>query len=43
VKNEYGLLIIGGDSAGLTAADFAVQLGLKVALVVKSRLRLSEG
>ena len=38
MKTEYDLLIIGGGSAGLTAADFAVRLGLKVALVEKSRL-----
>ena len=37
MKNEYDLLIIGGGSAGLTAADFGVRLGLKVALVEKSR------
>ena len=37
MKTEYDLLIIGGGSAGLTAADFAVRLGLKVALVEKSR------
>lgn len=37
MKFEYDLLIIGGGSAGLTAADFAVRLGLKVALVEKSR------
>ena len=38
MRTEYDLLIIGGGSAGLTAADFAVRLGLKVALVEKSRL-----
>jgi len=38
VKTEYDFLIVGGGSAGLTAADFAVRLGLKVALVEKSRL-----
>ena len=37
MKTEYDLLIIGGGSAGLTAADFAAQLGLKVALLEKSR------
>ena len=37
MKTEYDLLIIGGGSAGLTAADFAVRLGLKVALLEKSR------
>ncbi len=37
MKAEYDFLIIGGGSAGLTAADFAVRLGLKVALVEKSR------
>ena len=37
MKTEYDFLIIGGGSAGLTAADFAVRLGLRVALVEKSR------
>ena len=37
MQSEYDFLIIGGGSAGLTAADFAVRLGLKVALVEKSR------
>ncbi len=34
----YDLVIIGGGSAGLTAAGFAVQLGRKVALVEKNRI-----
>jgi pyruvate/2-oxoglutarate dehydrogenase complex dihydrolipoamide dehydrogenase (E3) component len=34
----YDLVIIGGGSAGLTAAGFAVQLGVRVALVEKHRL-----
>ncbi len=37
MNTEYDFLIIGGGSAGLTAAGFAVRLGLKVALVEKSR------
>ena len=38
VNQNYDLIIIGGGSAGLTAAGFAVQLGKKVALVEKDRL-----
>ncbi len=38
VKRDYDLLIIGGGSAGLTAARFARQLDLSVALVEKGRL-----
>ena len=34
----YDLIIIGGGSAGLTAASFAVQLGARVALVEKHRI-----
>ena len=34
----YDLVVIGGGSAGLTAAGFAAQLGKKVALVEKSRI-----
>ena len=37
MRTQYDFLIIGGGSAGLTAADFAVRLGLRVALVEKSR------
>ncbi|MDA0733311.1 MAG: mercuric reductase [Chloroflexi bacterium] len=37
-NQNYDLIIIGGGSAGLTAAGFAVQLGKKVALVEKDRL-----
>ena len=35
---EYDLVIIGGGSAGLTAAGFAVQLGSSVALIEKHRI-----
>jgi pyruvate/2-oxoglutarate dehydrogenase complex dihydrolipoamide dehydrogenase (E3) component len=38
MDNEYDLNIIGGGSAGLTAAGFAVQLGMRVGLVEKHRL-----
>ena len=38
MKKDYDLLIIGGGSAGLTAARFARQLGLSVAVVEKGRL-----
>ncbi|MDA1127606.1 MAG: FAD-dependent oxidoreductase [Chloroflexi bacterium] len=38
MKKDYDLLIIGGGSAGLTAARFARQLELSVALVEKGRL-----
>jgi pyruvate/2-oxoglutarate dehydrogenase complex dihydrolipoamide dehydrogenase (E3) component len=37
VNDAYDLIIIGGGSAGLTAAGFAVQLGVRVALVEKHR------
>ena len=37
MRTQYDFLIIGGGSAGLTAADFAVRLRLRVALVEKSR------
>ena len=37
-NNDYDLLIIGGGSAGLTAARFARQLDLTVALVEKGRM-----
>jgi pyruvate/2-oxoglutarate dehydrogenase complex dihydrolipoamide dehydrogenase (E3) component len=38
VDETYDLIIIGGGSAGLTAAGFAVQLGARVALVEKRRI-----
>ncbi|HFD39896.1 MAG TPA: FAD-dependent oxidoreductase, partial [Anaerolineae bacterium] len=38
MNEPYDLLIVGGGSAGLTAADFALQLGARVALVEKRRL-----
>ena len=38
MNSSYDLLIIGGGSAGLTAAAFAVQLGARVALVEKHRI-----
>jgi len=38
VNTTYDLVIIGGGSAGLTAAGFAVQLGARVALVEKHRI-----
>jgi pyruvate/2-oxoglutarate dehydrogenase complex dihydrolipoamide dehydrogenase (E3) component len=38
VSETYDLVIIGGGSAGLTAAGFAVQLGVRVAIVEKSRI-----
>lgn len=38
MKKDYDLLIIGGGSAGLTAARFARQLELTVAIVEKGRL-----
>jgi pyruvate/2-oxoglutarate dehydrogenase complex dihydrolipoamide dehydrogenase (E3) component len=38
LKKDYDLLIIGGGSAGLTAARFARQIDLSVAIVEKSRL-----
>ncbi|MEM7336558.1 MAG: FAD-dependent oxidoreductase, partial [Chloroflexota bacterium] len=34
----YDLIIIGAGSAGITAADFAVQLGAKVAMVEKAKI-----
>ena len=37
-RHDYDLVVIGGGSAGLTAARFARQLGLSVAVVEKSRI-----
>jgi pyruvate/2-oxoglutarate dehydrogenase complex dihydrolipoamide dehydrogenase (E3) component len=34
----YDLVIIGGGSAGLTAADFTVQFGARIAIVEKHRI-----
>ncbi len=38
MKTDYDLIVIGAGSAGLTAARFARQLGLSVALVERSRV-----
>ena len=38
MKKDFDLLIIGGGSAGLTAARFERQVDLSVAIVEKSRL-----
>jgi len=38
MSETYDLAIIGGGSAGLTAASFAIQLGVRVALVEKQRI-----
>ncbi len=38
MKADYDLMVIGAGSAGLTAARFAVKLGLSVALVERSRV-----
>ena len=38
MDQTYDLLIIGSGSAGLTAARFAAQLGVRVALVEKDRV-----
>ena len=38
MPNHYDLIVIGGGAAGLSAARFARQLGLSVALVEKDRL-----
>ena len=35
---RYDLVVIGAGSAGLTAAEFGAQLGLRVALVEKGRI-----
>lgn len=37
-NGDYDLIVIGAGSAGLTAAGFAAQLGLKVALAEKNRV-----
>ena len=37
-EQPYDLIAIGGGSAGVTAADFAVDMGAHVALVEKYRL-----
>ena len=34
----YDLVVIGAGSGGLTAAEFAAKLGVKVALVEKERI-----
>lgn len=36
--SEYDLVVIGGGSAGLTAADFSAKLGAKTALIEKHRV-----
>jgi pyruvate/2-oxoglutarate dehydrogenase complex dihydrolipoamide dehydrogenase (E3) component len=38
MSEEYDLVILGGGSAGLTAASFAQQLGVRVAIVEKARI-----
>ena len=38
MTEAYDLVVIGGGSAGLTAAGFADRLGKKVALVERDRL-----
>lgn len=38
MKADYDLIVIGAGSAGLTAARFARQLGLSVAMVERSRV-----
>ncbi len=38
MSREYDLVIVGGGSAGLTAAAFAVQLGARVAIAEKGRI-----
>ena len=38
MEQAYDLVIIGGGPAGLTAAEFGAQLGLRVALVEKHRI-----
>lgn len=38
MSDTYDLIVIGGGTAGLTAAGFAARLGVKVALVEKNRI-----
>ena len=38
-NGEYGLIVIGSGSAGLTGACFVAQLDLKVVLAEKNRVR----
>ena len=38
MSESYDLIIVGGGSAGLTAAGLAVQLEARVALVEKDRI-----
>ncbi len=38
MKEHYDIVIIGGGSAGITAACFAIQLGAKVAIVERGRV-----
>ncbi len=38
MKEPYDIVIIGGGSAGITAACFAVQLGARVAIVERDRV-----
>jgi pyruvate/2-oxoglutarate dehydrogenase complex dihydrolipoamide dehydrogenase (E3) component len=38
MTEPYDLVIVGGGSAGLTAADITIQLGARVALVEKNRI-----
>ena len=38
MTNNYDLVVIGAGSAGITAAQFAARLGVKVALVEKNRV-----
>ena len=38
MSETYDLVIIGAGSAGLVAADFAVKIGVRVALLEKDRI-----
>jgi pyruvate/2-oxoglutarate dehydrogenase complex dihydrolipoamide dehydrogenase (E3) component len=38
ISREYDLVIVGAGSGGLSAAAFAAQLGVRVALVEKNRI-----